>query len=128
MLRLILASAVIAGLAGCAGRSGECPVSGSVSLDGQPLTEGSILFVAVDNQVTAAGGTIENGQFAFKVLPGVKRVLIHASKQVPGQGARGEQYISVSIIPECYNAQTTLQADVACDRINQFDYQLTSKQ
>ena len=55
-------------------------VKGTVTLDGQPLAAGQILFVAVDQNAQAAEATITAGQFEALVPPGEKRVEIRAPK------------------------------------------------
>jgi hypothetical protein len=45
------------------------PVSGTVSLDGQPLEEGDIYFYPLDLNISADAGKIKAGQFAFRTKP-----------------------------------------------------------
>src|SRR5437588_8921371 len=57
----IFASATI--LAGCSDPNGPQAVRGFVKLEGQPLKEGSIVFVPLDKQGTQSGAGITNGEY-----------------------------------------------------------------
>src|SRR5215218_6090385 len=87
---LILA-ALLAGSAGCGGPK-AVPVSGRVTLDGEPLANAVVSFLpaAPDGTITAAGPgsmavTDDRGGFALKVVPG----------QAPG-GLPGEHRVVVN--------------------------------
>src|SRR5207253_1664581 len=87
-------------------------VTGTVTLDNQPLAEGTIVFESEDGKTPAASGTITSGKYSLKVAPGPKTVKIMASKASdkvdPAMGGAPK----VSIIPTVYNTQSTLKADV----------------
>src|SRR5437773_2536754 len=53
-------------------------VSGTVLCDNEPLKEGEIIFEG-DGR-TPAGGLIVNGKYTVKVLPGIKKVQVKASR------------------------------------------------
>ena len=67
---------------GCSSDSGKGTVSGTVTLDGQPLQSGLIRFVPVDGQTPTAEATITDGEFSVEVPVGEKRVSISAPKVV----------------------------------------------
>jgi hypothetical protein len=115
-------------IVGCSREARLYPVSGSVSLDGQPVSEGDIVFHSPDGVRGPDAGKIEGGNYALKTTEGKKRVEISASKIRPG-GARGaggepvpEEYISAR-----YNLESTLTAEVQARDINRFDFSLESK-
>jgi hypothetical protein len=98
-------------LAGCRGAS-EAEVSGSVTIKGQPLKEGTIIFEEMDKSKAPAGGQIVDGQYVLKVVPGSKIVRINASRApakpdpVMGSAAREE------MIAAEFNSNSTLRADI----------------
>ena len=120
----LLAASLLA--SGC-GRSGPATyaVSGSVTWNGTPLGDGSIVFMAADGKTVAAAGTIHNGRFAFRAPAGDKKVEIRAVREVgeviPSMGVKARQ----SFIPARYNAQTILVADVVPTGANQFEFDLS---
>src|SRR5262249_31942683 len=59
-------------LAGCGESLGT--VAGTVSFDGQPVTNGSVAFVKNDGQISREGAVISNGAFQAKLQPGEYRV------------------------------------------------------
>ncbi|HVW03043.1 MAG TPA: hypothetical protein VHB77_21965 [Planctomycetaceae bacterium] len=102
---------------GCSRQSGPrlYPVTGTVSFDGKPVEEGDIIFSAMDGS-HSAGGKIEGGSYSLEAAAGKYKVQILAMRDIPGEirednpgekiQAR-EQYI-----PDQYNGQTTLEANV----------------
>ncbi|QDV49262.1 hypothetical protein [Gimesia fumaroli] len=123
-------------LVGCGGASDApvtYPVSGNVTLDGEPLAEGNIIFRDAAGKAASAAGKIENGEFSFEAVAGKKAVVITATREVPGKTAVGgapdeppvpaiEQYI-----PDTYNEKTTLEAGVSDSGANEFTFDLKSK-
>lgn len=68
---------------GCGGpASTAVPISGTVSVDGQPIEGGLITFISVDDTVPAAGAPIKNGAYSAEVEPGEKKVMVLGSKVV----------------------------------------------
>ena len=75
-------------LAGCGGRPKRVPVSGTVLIDGEPLTMGSITLVPKGAR-PSMGKIDENGHFVLTcyegedgVVPGTHRVAIAANKGI----------------------------------------------
>jgi hypothetical protein len=99
--------------AGCSADSSHGTVSGTVSLDGEPLASGLIRFVPTDGQTATADTTIQNGQFSVKVPIGEKQVSITAPKVV-GKRKMYETPDSPTVdvvqelLPERYNARSEL--------------------
>lgn len=126
----------LAGLAICllfttgCGASSDAPqtvkVEGTVTLDGEPLPSGSIVFDPADGVGGSSAGGIENGTFTFESQLGNKKVLISASRET-GETDQYDQPITESYIPDKYNANTTLTADVKAGGENKFTFELKSK-
>jgi hypothetical protein len=118
-LQTALALLFVASLAGCGDSDGaeKHTISGTVTLDGEPVENGTITFVPADGVGPTAGAPIENGQYTAEVPPGSKKVEIRAAKVV-GQRKLYDTPDSPTgdvveeLIPEKYNAKTTLTADV----------------
>jgi hypothetical protein len=114
-------------LAGC-GQSGpaEYSVTGSVTLDGQPIEQGEVQFIPADKQGTPQTGQIVNGKFECRVSEGQKRVEITATRESPTPAADGLPNF-VSYIPAAYNSQSTLTAEVKAGGDNAFTFTLQSQ-
>lgn len=135
-LTLILAicTAIIAGC-GSSNELGRVPVTGTVTLDDQPLDQGSISFKPVA-EGTSSGATIENGVFAIpeeKGLPlGKYRVRIYSAsdtKAAPADQPPGESgAISKERIPKSWNRDSDQTVDITGDPASElrFDIETSS--
>jgi hypothetical protein len=77
---ILLAPLVFVCVAGCSGLSSQGTVNGTVTLDGQPLTEGVVRFVPVDGKSQTATENIKDGKFSATVPLGEMRVEFSAPK------------------------------------------------
>ena len=121
--------------AGC-GQSERHALQGSVTLDGQPLPEGSIRFIPLEGtNGPSAGGQIKEGRFAVEsdkgVFPGSFRVEIISSRET-GRKAQdrvtGEMTtIKAQFLPPRYNRNSELTADVKKSGPNEFEFALESR-
>ena len=102
------------------------PVAGTVTLDGQPLAQGSIVFDSADRKGAAAGCGIKNGAFKGTCPVGAKIVRISASKETGEKDEYGS-VVSVSLIPDAYNESSTLKADIAAKDNSGLKFELLSK-
>jgi hypothetical protein len=110
---------------GCDGGPRTYTVSGKVTLDGEAIPVGHILFIPEDRALRTEGGPIRNGDYSFQARAGRKRVEITASRQDPNAPtAMGPTY--VDYIPQKYNVQSKLKVEVSADRKNEFDFPLDS--
>jgi hypothetical protein len=127
--------------AGCGwGDTDELPrqaLSGTVSLDGQPLALGSIQFrPSSAAEPLPVGAEIKDGTFKIPrdegPTPGNYRVIINSSgerKPLTQAESSGEKLPGVlpDLIPEQYNSKSTLTAKVEADKPNTFDFPLKAK-
>src|SRR5215210_5318730 len=129
--RVVTAAALAALLAGSAGCGGQkfVPVSGRVTLDGQPLANAVVSFLpaAQDGSVTAAGPgsmavTDDRGEFALKVVPGrtTGGLRVAVTPNNPDGPYRGTP------IPARYNTATTLRFTVPPGGTAEANFDLTS--
>lgn len=134
-LASVSAACLLLTTAGCGGEGvPRAAISGHVTLDGQPLEEGGILFTPLAAGPSASA-SIEQGKYEISQAdgpgPGEYRVQIRAyrstGKQItdPASGIAEEQ--RVSIIPPRYNSRSTLTAQITDQGPNEFDFELKSK-
>jgi hypothetical protein len=127
---------------GCTGSGDDLPreaVSGTVTLDNQPLANGSISFMPPSGGGTATGGgsTITNGKFSIPretgLVSGTYNVAIYASEQrgertKPAQAGGGKpSELAKELIPAKYNSQTELKSDIKKGGGNDLKFTLQSK-
>lgn len=138
----IIASLTVALSVGCgepANKHGRIPFSGTVTLDGEPLAGGYLIFEPKAGQPTQSGGMIKDGKFDVPekagAAPGIYSVAIFSgaaplpTKYAPGtpeyeaaaMRAPGEQ------VPPKFNINSTLTADVKAGEENVFKFDVTRK-
>ncbi len=135
---------LIAGLTvpGCSASGDGLPreaVTGTVTLDGQPLAEGLIQFAPADPVSGAVGGgsTIKSGRFTisrdYGLIPGRYNVSISAPDRGGGKGkpqspgGGGRSALAKELIPAKYNAQSDLKAEIKQGVSNDLTFTLTTK-
>jgi hypothetical protein len=136
---LVVAGAVAPGCSHGDGLPRE-PVSGLVTLDGQPLDQGAIQFSpAVETRAGTAvsgGAVIDGGRFSIDrehgLVPGSYKVGVNAAAGEPARtGSEGPGGKPLARprerIPAKYNGETILTAEVKKGGPNQFRYDLQSK-
>jgi hypothetical protein len=83
MPRLLLTAAALVLLVGC-GPGSTASVSGTVTLNGQPLARGFVSFTPEDGQGGTAGGDVEAGRYRVAGLkPGKYRVQVVGRPEGP---------------------------------------------
>lgn len=119
---------------GCgSGGPSRVGVSGTVLLDGEPVPEGTVVFVP-EGEGIRAGGPIENGKYsvaaAFGPNLGKHKVEITWPKKtgrvINTPKTEGETDERTEAIPEKYNKNTTLVVTIQ-PGANQHDFDLKSK-
>jgi len=105
---------------GCGDKQAKmAQVSGTVDLDGKPLSSGEISFVG-------EAGTapdvlqVENGAFSGKVKVGKKKVEVRAYKteKAPPSATGGAMESKVNYIGKAYNENSKLTAEVSDSGVN----------
>ena len=115
---------------GCSSKS-TGKVAGNVTLDGQPLESGVILFASADGSAQPAEAAIAMGRFEAVVPPGEKRIEIRAPK-VTGKKKMYDTPDSptvdvvVELLPKRYNVDSELKMTVDGSEQTQ-DFELKSK-
>ena len=123
-------------LLGCGESDGSIPLSGSVTLDGRPLPEGSIeLHPIRGTKGPSSGGSIANGKFSISsqkgIRPGTFRVEIKAYRgsgkmevyEITGE----EREIPEQYLPARYNEKSELTVDVSREGDQYVEFQLKSE-
>jgi hypothetical protein len=108
---------------GPSGGARTYPVTGTVTLGGSPIAEGSIVFDPADGQGTAAMGGIQDGQFTAMVPPGEKIIRISAVRTTDETDQYGGT-VSESYIPAKYNTDSEIRRTVNPGEANKFDIAL----
>ena len=117
---------------GCSDSAKHGAISGTVTLDGQPLKTGIIRFDPVDGQSATADATITDGKFTATVPPGEKRVSITSPKVV----GKKKMYdtpdspivdLTEELLPVKYNSQSELKLTVTVGDQEPATFDLKSK-
>jgi len=123
-------------LTGCGSPSGRQALGGTVLIDGQPLSVGSVRFRPLaGTKGPTAGGQIRAGKFSVApdqgVLAGKFRVEITATRKTGSKmpAALGDGMVDVmeQYIPVRYNRQSELVAEVTDTGPSQFEFALSSQ-
>lgn len=117
---------------GCQGTSRDQPplgqVSGKVTLDGEPFSNGIVHFIPGSGR-ESIGMTDTNGNYTLGYLPNVTGAKIGTHKVVIAthynDEASPEAMYGTERIPKKYNTETTLTAEVKAGK-NQVNFELTS--
>jgi hypothetical protein len=116
---------------GCGGPNNRAEVSGSVRLNGQPMTSGSISFVPTEGTTgPSSGGEIKDGRYSVPrdkgVAIGKNRVSILSTVNTGrkiniGREAPVDEWLQV--VPAKYNEQSELVREIKRGS-NQLDFDL----
>jgi hypothetical protein len=96
-------------------------ISGSVTVDGQPLAEGTMQFIPSAGDATSAATKIQAGQFSVTLEPTKYQVQIYAPKII-NEGAKldvggpGGGPTMQETLPPRYNLQSELTLEVTGDK------------
>src|SRR5947209_5049104 len=89
-LYLLFGVLILIPLAGCGEENKRQEILGEVQLKGQPVEEGVIQFVPLENQPTGDGASIVNGHYKIVkdkgLAPGKYRVCLYAGNGISGAG------------------------------------------
>jgi hypothetical protein len=133
---VLLPLGLITTLCGCVGGDSlpRQEVSGKVTLGGQPLDVGSIEFqpeASAGGPVVPGGALIATGTYRLAreqgLVPGTYKVMIfsHGARTGSSSDPGAQTAPPPERIPARYNVSTTLKAEVAKDRPNVFNFEIT---
>ena len=102
-------------------------VSGTVTLDGKPLSDGGLIYFKTIATGAIDAIDIKNGKYSGSAEPGDRRVeiVVFEIKHVDIDGMKGET--KVNLIPARYNTESTLTATITANGPNQFPFELSTK-
>lgn len=126
---LIWAPALLALVVGCGPQvdsrfAPRYDVTGTISLQGQPLESGHIQFTSPEDVAEGSESFAEiiNGVYRTEVTEGKKQVIIRSPKPVGKPDETGYQSV-VDRVPAKYNDATTLEVEVT-PQSHTFDFEL----
>jgi hypothetical protein len=128
-LALTILIVLVASLtAGCAKpiRPGFAVVNGEVRFDDTAVPSGFIQFAPHDSKLAPESAPITAGRYSGIFRIGPSRVRIIASRPSKKISPVTGEPFEESFIPERYNSNTELSADVVAGRTNTFDFRLQS--
>jgi hypothetical protein len=107
---------VCAILSGCGESQGN--VTGTVTMDGQPVSSGSITFVKAEGGQVREGAVIKDGGFQAKLPPGKYKIELSGQKAVGKRTQKGfdgkDEVLEITepLFPDRYNTKTELSEDI----------------
>lgn len=114
-----------AGSSGCGQKGPEkYQVSGTVTFAGAPVSNGDIIFIPENTSLAPEAGAIAGGRYSALVKPGKCRVEITALNIGPNTPVIMGSPIAANYIPEKYNRQSELTAEIQPRDGNVFDFPL----
>jgi hypothetical protein len=112
----LFSTLLLATLAGCGGKAS---VTGTVSLDGEPVANGAIAFIKSEGEPVREGGAvITNGSFRTEIPPGKYKLELTGSKvtgtrtQTGFDGKPETIQTTGELFPARYNTNTELQEEI----------------
>jgi hypothetical protein len=124
LVAICLAGLLVCG--GC-GRKEMFAVSGKVTFDGEPVSNGEIQFLPpIGEKGAPVAGRVENGQYHLLSKAGPKRVSIRAARVMGTAVPNAMGAAFVDYIPAKFNSESTLTAEVQPSDDNQFNFDLQS--
>lgn len=117
-------------LLGCEG--GNEGVTGTVSLDGQPLPNAEVVFTPTEGGRPASATTDEAGKYDLLYTINEKgapagKYLVRIRTATTTTGDDGRDVLSPEKVPAEYNRQSELTVEVKDGVSNQFDFDLKSQ-
>ncbi len=127
MSRSSILLATMLTLAGC-GTPGVklAPVSGTVTLDGAPLAEGTVYFKTVATGAIEAFA-VKGGQFSGNAEPGERRVEVTAYRSTPRPNDPMKGVTQESLVGANDNTGSKLTATVSAEGPNAFTFNVKAK-
>lgn len=115
--KCLAVTGVLLGIGGCTNSVPESEVTGTVTVNEQPVLEGQITFHPVSGGGKSASGRIEYGNYRLKVPPGEKLVEIYGQREIPGRYSselvNGQKVLMrEEFVPSRYNTKSELKATI----------------
>lgn len=128
---MALCAAAVLTILGCGeGGPKQYTVSGTVTFDNEPVSEGRITFRKTSGDGKAFSADIKDGKYEIKTESGEMAVEVIASRIIPGKfdtSNPGEKNpIGEMYIPKRYNSETILKSKVESNMSDE-NFTLTSK-
>lgn len=131
-MSLMISATLIAGCGDTTG--GRLAVSGSVTLKGQPIKDGSIRFSPLDGQGTENGCGIVDGKFKLDKKDGLRpgKYLVRVTsgdgktpndEEVAGPGGN-TNIVSIDLIPPDWAEKSNQQIEVKSGEKNEFTFDI----
>jgi hypothetical protein len=120
-VRRLLACAALLAALGCGGER-TYKVAGTVTLEGKPVAQGSIVFESDSGGPGVFSSGIVAGKYELQAKVGKKKVIISAYRTRPGTENEPQPAID-EYIPARYNTKTELVREVM-PADNHFDFAL----
>ncbi|MEX0642866.1 MAG: hypothetical protein WD468_09210 [Pirellulales bacterium] len=102
-------------ISGCSKGRPVGDVRGTVTVNGQPLSEGAVRFVPVNGDTPTSGGIIRDGKFQVEVPIAKQRVEISANvvdEEKTPPNPTDDQIVMKRLVPQRYNTNSDLTLDV----------------
>jgi hypothetical protein len=114
--------------------SPSAPIHGKVTLDGEPVADGNIVFLSEDAKGPKASAAIENGAYSLapheKLIAGKYRVEISWPKPTGKKVASADPGVMIDekreVVPAKFNTDSTLKTEIGSGDVER-DFALTSK-
>ena len=103
-------------LVGCS--NGKSSVTGSVTIDGQPVASGSVTFVKQGGELAREGAVIQGGSFHANIPPGTYKLELNGQKVVGKRkqkafdGTDEEVELTDEVFPPRYNTKSELLEEI----------------
>ncbi|MEX0792108.1 MAG: carboxypeptidase-like regulatory domain-containing protein [Pirellulaceae bacterium] len=127
----LLAIVSLVGCGAAADPLGRQDISGEITLKGEPLDGGSIIFEPEDSSISTSGGaSIAEGKFELPkgrgLAPGVYKIRISAAggDVVVTEDAPGEPIESTERVPKNWNSQSDQTVTVEEGKPNHFEFEI----
>ncbi|MEQ8849927.1 hypothetical protein [Botrimarina sp.] len=132
----LIALGVAAALVGCGPQAKIAPVSGTVTLNGEPLADATVRFLPKPQEdpdavmMLAKGKTDASGAYSLRVYDGPEGAVVGANRvtiTTAVEAEDGEGLVAKERVPPQYNVQSKLEFDVPPGGTDAADFQLTGE-
>lgn len=111
---------------GCGPKSGDVPISGTITIEGKLISNGAITFFPAKGRPIVVA-TSESGVYSAALPPGEYRVTLATSVKLPPGWKEGDPVPKQELlVPAAYTsrARSPLKASVAADQTEPIDFVL----